>query len=278
MDQSITETQKIEQNLQDERFRRVNLLYGKNFTEWLESKTVMVIGIGGVGSWSCESLIRSGIKNLVLVDLDEVCVSNFNRQIHTLDSNIGQSKTQAMKTRLESLRPDCNITLIEDFYTLTTSDKILDLEPDWIIDAIDSLSPKCMLISESKKRDINLVVTGGAGGKKDPNCIQTADLNFSFNDGLLMRARKKLRREYGFPKEKTNYNIDCVFSKEKSIIENPKEDSQNKKRIINCHNSLGTASFITGQFGLMAASVVINRLAQEYIHCSEKNVGKPTFH
>lgn len=248
----------------DERFRGIDLLYSNGFADYLKNQTVMIIGIGGVGSWSCETLIRSGIEKLILVDLDEVCVSNFNRQSHTQPNTIGMSKTTAMANKLKEINPNCEIQEVQDFYTQSTSEKILSLKPNWVIDAIDSLSPKCMLISETKKKNMNLVVTGGAGGKKDPNQINISDLNHSINDGLLARARKKLRKEYKFPQDKEAYGIKCVYSKEKTYIIKDNDQESEKKRIINCHNGLGTASFITAQFGMMAASIVINEIYEEY--------------
>lgn len=257
----------------DERFRGLSLLYNipdghaQNFFDYLSEQKVMIIGLGGVGSWTAESLVRSGIHNFILVDLDEICVSNLNRQIHTTESTIGKMKTEGLHKRLKEINPRIEVIKIEDFYTMSSSETIFATKPDWVVDAIDSLSPKCHLISECKRRKINLVVTGGAGGKKDPNQIRIDDLNHSINDGLLARVRKKLRTKYNFPGNKDPFGIMSIYSKEKVwLTENliNKEGKENK-RIVNCHNGLGTASFITGQFGLMAASVIMNEMADSFI-------------
>ena len=244
-------------------FQGVERLYSEAGMTALSNAHVMVIGIGGVGSWSAEALARSGVGQITLVDLDDICVSNINRQIHATDKTIGQMKVHQMSERIKAINPNAIVNGIEDFFSASSMDEILTIKCDYIIDAIDSVKSKALLIAECQKRGLKLVVTGGAGGKIDPSLIQEADLNRSFNCRLLAQVRKRLKVDYGFSRnKKRKYDIPCIFSPEPQIIPPDSCGVVARPNNINCENGFGSSVFITGIFGFLAASRVINELAK----------------
>lgn len=248
--------------MSNKHFQGIQRLYGNSGLDKLSRSNVMIIGIGGVGSWAAEALARSGVGRLTLVDLDDICVSNINRQIHANFDTVGALKTEEMKKRILAINPNIEIHCIEDFFSASTMEDILSIPCDYIIDAIDSVKSKALLISECKKREIPLIVTGGAGGKINPALIEEADLNRSYNCSLLMQVRKKLKVEYGFPRDKKKkFKIHCVFSPEEQIF--PKDAACEDIKSLNCQNGFGSSVFVTGAFGFRAAAKVINELTEK---------------
>ncbi|MBC76698.1 MAG: tRNA cyclic N6-threonylcarbamoyladenosine(37) synthase TcdA [Halobacteriovoraceae bacterium] len=243
-------------------FEGVERLYTQNGFNDLAKAHVMVVGIGGVGSWAAEALARSGVGKLTLVDLDDICVTNINRQIHATSMSVGKMKVQQMKHRIVEINPNVTVEAIEDFFSQSSMEDILSIDCDYIIDAIDSVKSKCLLIAECNKRSIPLVVTGGAGGKINPSLIQESDLNRSYNCRLLAQVRKRLKVEHGFSRnKKRKYKIPCIFSPEDQILPEKTCSTDKGPTNINCENGFGSSVFITGTFGFMAAARVINDLA-----------------
>lgn len=250
-----------------ERFSGIGRLFGSTGLEAVRKARVCVIGIGGVGVWAAEALARSGIGSLSLVDMDDLCYSNTNRQLHALDGNYGKLKVDAMAERVRLINPECQIDARAEFFTASSCDRILDSQPDYIVDAIDSLKNKCLLLSECKKRGIPVVTTAGAGGRRDPTLVRVGDLTEAFNDPLAAQVRKKLRREYAFPGEREGpFGIACVYTKERAVY--PRADGTvcSEKEAgadyrLNCDVGFGTAAFVTGAFGLAAAGWVVQDLA-----------------
>lgn len=246
-------------------FQGIERLYGESGLAKLAKSHVMVIGLGGVGSWAAEALARSGVGKLTLVDLDDICVSNINRQIHAGHSSIGKMKVQEMKRRITDINPSMEINCVEDFFSSGSMENILNRSCDYIIDAIDGVKSKALLIAECAKRGIPLVVTGGAGGKKDPSLIQEADINRSFNCKLLAQTRKKLKVEHAFSRDKKRkYNIPCVFSPEDQVL--PETEAcqlQGETKRLNCQNGFGSSVMVTSIFGMKAAARVVNDLTAE---------------
>ncbi len=239
-----------------------NLFSEVGFTK-IEKASFLVIGIGGVGSWICESLARSGVTKITLVDLDDICISNVNRQVHALPSNVGKLKVDVMKARLESINPNIKVRWIYEFFTESTKDQILAEDYDYIFDAIDSMKSKCILIAECKNRNLPLIVAGGTGAKKDPTQIEVKDLNRTINDPLLFQVRKRLRQKFGFRKLHNHpYKIPAVFSKEdpakfdESLLACVPEGQK-----ISCQSGLGSASFVTASFGFAAVSYVLDQIS-----------------
>jgi len=248
----------------ENRFSAMARLYGLEKFGRFKGSHITIVGLGGVGSWTAESLCRSGIGELTLIDLDGVCVSNTNRQLHALSHTIGLSKVAVLKERLQQINPEIQVHAVEDFLTIETVDELLTSEMTVVIDAIDSLKNKAVIADFCRKKKIPLVTLGGAGGKIDPTQIRIADLSDSTQDSLLKRLKKKLRRDFAF--EKTGpMKITAVFSIERAVFPNEegavcfKKDLKNKTQAkLDCATGMGTASFTTGSFGFAAAKAAID--------------------
>ena len=253
----------------DQRFSGIQRLYGKAALDRFRQAHVCVVGIGGVGTWAVEALARSGIGKLTLIDLDEVCVSNVNRQLHALDGEIGKAKVESMAVRVRAINPDCQITARQEFFTDTNAGEILSTKFDAVLDAIDNVPNKCLLIAGCREASIPIITTGGAGGRRDATQIRVADLNRTTHDGLLQAVRKRLRQDFNFPRDpKASFGIDCVFSAEPPIF--PQSDGsvcaqreEGSDLRLNCESGYGTATFVTGTFGFVAAAEVLKKLAGE---------------
>lgn len=249
------------------RFGGIARLYGTEGLKRLSNAHVCVIGLGGVGCWVVEALVRTGIGKLTLVDMDEVCLSNVTRQLHALNDTIGQPKAKVLAERVARISPDCKVVTEICFFTQATMERLLEPAYDYIVDAIDTTNYKCLLIAEARKRSLNLITCGGAGGRTDPTRVQVADLARTINDPLLLQVRKRLRQSYGFPAYKRQkFKIDCVFSDEMPVF--PKEDGstscEREKGTdyrLNCDQGFGSATFLTGTFGFFLAAEVVRRIA-----------------
>src|SRR5688572_26618125 len=162
----------------NQRFSGIARLYGTDGAARLRSAHVAIIGVGGVGSWSVEALARSGIGALTLIDLDEVCVSNVNRQLPALTSEIGKAKVHVLRERILGINPECRVTVIEEFFTSKNAADLLAIPYTAVLDAIDDATNKSLLLAESWRRRIPTVTVGAAGGRRDPTSIRIADLAF----------------------------------------------------------------------------------------------------
>ncbi|MFK7849917.1 MAG: ThiF family adenylyltransferase [Akkermansiaceae bacterium] len=252
------------------RFGGIARLYGVKALERFAESRVVVVGIGGVGSWTVEALARSGIGAIRMVDLDEICVTNVNRQLHAMDGQIGKQKTAAMEERVRAIHPECEVEVIQGFFTERTIEEVLGGEVDGVVDAIDSMKHKALLLAECKKRGLPVVTCGGAGGKRDATRISVRDLAFSGKDPLLHQLRKTLRKYHGFPsvpmKSKPQaMGISAVFSDESPIY--PGEDGEvscekpeHADMRLNCATGYGTATHVTSSFGVIAAGVMLDEL------------------
>ncbi|MBI2518294.1 MAG: tRNA threonylcarbamoyladenosine dehydratase [Opitutae bacterium] len=251
------------------RFGGLARLYGAAALPRLHAAHVRVVGVGGVGSWVVESLARSGLGALTLVDLDDVCVTNTNRQSHAHDGNIGRPKVAALAERIRAINPDCRVTAVTEFFTAKTAGQLLATPSDWTVDAIDRMSTKALLIAECMQRGRRVLTVGGAGGKRDATRIRVGDLGESQGDELLRQVRKKLRRDHGFAHGEGNiYGVPCVFSGEKPVYPwadgtCSTEPEQGASLNLDCATGFGTASFITGAFGFAAAGEVVRRIATD---------------
>lgn len=261
------------------RFSGVGRLLGTAGLERLRQSHVCVIGLGGVGSWVVEALARSGIGALTLVDLDDVCISNVNRQLHALDGELGRPKVEVMARRVKLINPECAVHPVHSFFLKSNADEILSVTFDHVVDAIDRPSLKCLLIARCRERQIPVITAGGAGGRRDPTAIQTADLAFSSHDALLQEVRRGLRKEYGFPRGNEPFGVECVFSREAPVFPagdgtvcNERPASPDLR--LDCRSGFGTASFVTGAFGLVAASRVVRHLAEKAVWAAREDAGR----
>lgn len=253
--------------MSDPRFAGIDRLYGAGAVERLASAHVAVIGVGGVGSWTVEALVRSGVGTLTLIDLDDVCASNTNRQLHALSDTLGRNKVDVLAERARRIAPEVDIRPIADFFTQASADRLWD--PDWsaVVDAIDDRRSKALLLARAHAAGTPIVTCGAAGGRTDPALVATEDLARSTSDGLLKRVRKVLRREYGFPDGDDPWGITAVFSTERPFFPGadgrvataPDRETSLK---LDCASGFGTASFVTGTFGFAAASAVVRWIAK----------------
>lgn len=249
------------------RFGGIARLYGQDALVKLAASKVAVIGIGGVGSWTAEALVRTGVGEVTLYDLDDVCTSNINRQLHALDNTVGRSKVEVMAERLLEINPEAKITAHSRFITLNNLAEELDQNFDVVIDAADSVPVKAGIINWCRRNKIGLVVVGGAGGQIDPRLVITNDLVRTTQDPLLARVRNLLRRDYGFTRDtKKRFNVECVYSTEQLAYPQPdgsvscRKPEAGEALKLDCASGFGSASFVTGTFGFVAAERAIARL------------------
>jgi len=250
----------------------------------LETSRVVVVGLGGVGSWAAEALCRSGIGHITLIDLDDICISNTNRQLHALSTSVGQMKIDAMQTRLKEINPDCAVTLIHDFISKENADEIWniieELSPKAVtacLDAIDGSDAKTAWIASCARRKVPIVTCGGSAGRTDPTKFICDDLTRAIEDPLLSSCRKNLRKYYGFqegvsPGSKARdpssgklrnklprkWKIQAVYS-----TESPRSISKESSSMRRCDGELGTACFVTGTSGFVAAGKVVEMIAND---------------
>jgi len=254
-----------------QRFGGIQRLFGEKAFQQLKMMHVCVIGLGGVGSWAVEALARSGVGQLTLIDFDEICLTNTNRQLHALSDTVGQKKQQVMAQRVAAINPDCCCHTIEDFVTTRTLADYLALSHgyDYVIDAIDSIKFKSEIIYFCKRNKTPIITTGGAGGITDPSMIKVVDLSRTYNDPLAAKVRSRLRNEFGYTRNsKRRFGVECVFSSQQKLY--PKADgsvSHEKPGVhgisLDCRLGYGSASFVTAVFGFIAASRVINKTLQK---------------
>lgn len=251
------------------RFNGIARLYGNEVLQQFQRSRVCVIGIGGVGSWAAEALARSGVGHLILIDMDDICVTNTNRQIHALQGNYGKTKIDAMQERLLAINPDIIVDSRFDFLTPDNLLKHLTPDIDVIIDAIDSVKPKMALINHCRRNKRKAITVGGAGGQIDPTRVQVCDLSKTEQDPLLAKVRRQLRTDYGFPKEgKGKFNIEAVYSSEPVKFPTPSAtacatDSQPSAMRLDCSGGLGASTCVTATFGMIAASRALLMLSKK---------------
>ena len=253
--------------IDQQRFGGIARLYGDAGLQRLAAAHVAVVGIGGVGSWVAEALARSAVGEISLFDLDDVCLSNSNRQLHALTGNVGRAKVEVMAERIRAINPDCVVHAVSDFVTRDNMADCITEQMDCVIDCIDSVAAKAALISWCKRRKIPIITTGGAGGQVDPTQIQVADLNKTFNDPLAARVRSTLRRDYGFSRTQgRTYSVPCVFSTEQ--LRYPQADGtvcQSKSFPgdgvkLDCEGGFGAVMMVTASFGMVAAARAVDKL------------------
>ncbi len=252
------------------RFGGVQRLYGRHAATRIRAMRVCVIGMGGVGSWAVEALARSGVEDLTLMDYDAICPTNINRQVHALDSSVGDKKIAAMAQRVQQINPECRCTLVDDFISdRNLFDHLPPDQPfDYVIDAIDSINFKAALIYHCRRNKIPIITTGAAGGLTDPTRILVKDLSRTFNDPLAARVRAKLRDDYGYTRNTKRYfGVECVFSSQHQVY--PKADGSvgcEKPGIhgvhLDCSMGYGSASFVTATMGFVAVARLIEKTLQ----------------
>jgi tRNA A37 threonylcarbamoyladenosine dehydratase len=253
------------------RFGGIARLFGVVGLERLRAAHVCVIGVGGVGSWTVEALARSGIGALTLIDADDVCTTNTNRQLPALVDTVGRPKVSVLQERVAQIAPACEVNLIADFYTKGSAHSLLSTNFHYVIDAVDRMSTKAHIIDSCRQRGLNVLTCGAAGGRQDGTQVRVVDLGLAGQDELLRQVRKKLRREHGWePGIKTRpepMGVPCVFSPEKPMYPHSDgtcsaEPEAGSSLRMDCASGFGAATFVTGVFGFLAAGEVVRRIAE----------------
>lgn len=261
----------------ERRFAGIERLYGSNNVAVIQTLHIVVIGVGGVGSWAAEALARTGIGTLTLIDMDEVCASNINRQSHALSDTIGQSKVEVLGARLRAINPELTVHVIDDFISAANLGEYLGGnggevavgKPDGVLDAIDSIAAKTALLAWCKRNKVRVVTTGGAGGQVDPSQIKVGDVAKVVQDPLMAKVRSQLRRDFNFTSNpKRKFGIDCVYSTEQlryptgdGRVSYAKPGAQDTP--MNCSTGFGACMMVTASFGLQAAATLLERLLPE---------------
>lgn len=249
------------QNPYARRFGGLNRLYGETALDRLAAAHVCVIGIGGVGSWAAEALARSGVGRLTLIDMDHIAESNLNRQIHALESTLGQAKVGAMAERIAQINPACQVVCVDDFITVANLAERVPADA-LVLDAIDQMGPKAALIAQCRAREQFVVTTGGAGGRQDPTRIRVADLAAVNRDPLAASLRTRLRREYGFPRGgEGDFGCLCVYSDEPMVQAVEAVCTEEAGGALNCAG-YGSSMCVTAAFGCAAAAQVLARITR----------------
>ncbi|MFC3095480.1 tRNA cyclic N6-threonylcarbamoyladenosine(37) synthase TcdA [Alteromonas sediminis] len=249
------------------RFGGIARLYGNAVLSRFAESHVAIIGIGGVGCWSAEAIARSGVGKITLVDLDDICITNTNRQLHALSHTVGKAKVDVMKQRILAINPDCQVNAIEDFVLPENVSALITSDLDSVIEATDSVNAKAAIIAHCKRQKIHVVTVGGAGGQLDPTQITTADLAKTKQDPLAAKLRSVLRRDYGFSKNlQRRFGVPCVYSHEQLRYPQPDGSVSFEKSVmdgstrLDCASGFGAISTVTATFGMVAASVSLSRL------------------
>ena len=246
------------------RFSRTELLIGSKGLSTLANKHVMICGVGGVGSYAAEALGRSGVGRITLVDFDDICLTNINRQIHALSGTVGQQKVEAMAARLRDINPAAEIIPVKEFFSQENGERLLTPRPDYVLDAIDHFTAKAALITLCRHHDIPVISSMGAANKLDPTKIEVSDISATKNCRMARSMRKilknagitsgvqvvystELHRELD-PATSTACGTDCIC---------PNRSEQTfrceHRRVI-----LGSISYIPSIFGLTMAGTVVN--------------------
>jgi tRNA A37 threonylcarbamoyladenosine dehydratase len=255
-----------------QRFGGIGRLYGAAELPRLEKAHVAVVGVGGVGSWVVEALARSGVGALTLIDMDDVCITNTNRQLPALTHTIGLSKVDVLATRVTEINPACRVNRFIEFLTESNVDRLLTPDFDFVVDAVDRTSIKALIIAKCHARGLSVITSGSAGGRRDPTVIKIADLGHAGSDPLLKGVRQCLRRDHGFAKSEegrpVTMNVACVYSTERPVYPwadgscslEPEKGAETGLRL-DCAAGFGAATFVTGTFGFMLAAEVVKKLA-----------------
>jgi len=269
-----------------ERFAGIDRLYGADAAARLAQAHVCVVGIGGVGSWAVEALVRSGVGELTLIDADDVCISNTNRQLHALDGEYGRAKVEVMAQRARAINPAIRVHAIANFLTSSNLWELLGRdtpEPhsargaqnppfDAVLDACDAMKVKVEMIAFCRRRKIPIVVFGSAGGRIDPTLVTARDLSKTEHDAMLALVRQKLRDDYGWTRNPKRYfGVQAVFSRENAngvsehtgradgVLCRTRASGDGALKL-DCSGGLGAATHVTGTFAFVAVSRVLEKI------------------
>ncbi|HET8816829.1 MAG TPA: tRNA cyclic N6-threonylcarbamoyladenosine(37) synthase TcdA [Pseudidiomarina sp.] len=250
------------------RFGGIERVYGAQALAAFQRQHIAIIGLGGVGSWAVEALARSGVGALTLIDMDDICLTNINRQLPALSSTIGQLKTDVLAARVRDINPECNVRVIDDFLTLDNLGTYLGEPVTAVLDAVDSVMVKAALMAWCKRRKLPLVTCGGAGGQIDPSQIRSSDLAKATQDPLLAKVRSLLRRDYNFSKNpQRNFGVTAVYSTEQLRYPTGDGNWSHAKpgagsMRMDCNTGFGASMVVTTTFAMHATALLLKKLVK----------------
>ena len=272
----------------ERRFGGLSRLYGAAGAQRIRQAHIVVVGLGGVGSWAAEAAARSGVARLTLVDLDHIAESNINRQVHALDNTVGMAKVQAMRERIAHINPDCIVDCIEEFVDASNWPRVLGFAADFdwktvaVIDACDQVKAKTAMAAWAIKSKALFISVGAAGGKRLAHKVDIEDLSLVSHDPLLAQMRNRLRKEHGAARDKKKIGVACVFSREMVMqpgavaavagsgtahapqvgdLQSDFSVEAQSDATLNCHG-YGSVVTVTSTFGLCAAGWVLGQIAE----------------
>ena len=254
-----------------QRFGGIARLYGQDALQALSSAHFVVIGLGGVGTWVAEALARSGVGELTLIELDDVCVTNTNRQSHALQSTLGRAKNQVICARLRDINPELIIHAVDDFIDEHNMTTLVGKQHHVVIDAIDAAHLKARLVAYCLAIKVRLITIGSSGGKRNPQAVTVEDLGRSISDPMLAKVRTQLYRHHNFMRDKNRkFRVDAVYSTEQMVY--PKPDGSvcmDKQTLaagvkLDCAGGFGSSVMVTGTFGFVAATRAIERFLEKH--------------
>lgn len=246
------------------RFAGIARLYGAHGLNALQNAHITVVGVGGVGSWAVEALARSGVGKLTLIDLDNIAPSNVNRQLIALTPDFGKAKVTALRERIALINPACQVIEIEEFVDEDNLSTLFAKPMDFVIDAIDQVRIKAAMANYFVRNKQAFIMSGGAGGQRNPTLIQSCDLSQTKQDALLANVRHRLRKHYGFAKNGNKMRVPCIFSSEPITPPQTQETcehsgSLNVPQGLSCAG-YGASMLVTASFGLHCATAAIEHI------------------
>lgn len=259
---ALTQPSSVEEDSADlkRRFSGLDRLYSINGGDAIRHSHVVVVGIGGVGSWAAEALARSGVGRLTLIDMDHIAESNINRQVHAVTPTVGMAKVHAMRDRIRDINPACIVYCVDDFVVPENWANLLPPDADAVIDACDNVKAKVAMAAWSRaQRSIAFIAVGAAGGKRLAHKVDIADLSETTHDPLLAQVRYQLRKVHGAPREGKKIGVSCVFSRESVAPPDPSCALQGDGSL-NCHG-YGSVVSVTAVFGMCAAGWVLDKFS-----------------
>jgi tRNA A37 threonylcarbamoyladenosine dehydratase len=258
-----------------QRFGGIARLYGSAALQRLRAAHICIIGVGGVGSWIVEALARTGIGALTLIDMDDVCITNINRQLPALDSTIGQLKVSVLAQRVAAINPECRVHQVPEFITPGNVERHIAPGYTCVVDAVDRMSIKAIIIATCHAQNVPVITLGSAGGRRDPTQIRVTDLGLSGNDLLLQQVRRKLRKDHGWAKSDDGrallMGIPCVFTNERPVhawadgtcAATPEPGTDPSGLRLDCATGFGAATHVTGAFAFAAVGEIVRSIVEQ---------------
>lgn len=258
------------------RFSGIGRLYGQDTMAALSQAHFAIIGLGGVGTWAAEALARTGVGEITLIELDDVCVTNTNRQLHALKSLIGKSKNHVIGERLKDINPEIIVHSIEDFLDRDNLKTFIGKQHHVVIDAMDAAHVKAALVAYCLAIKVRLITVGSSGGKQNPQLVRVDDLGRSISDPMLAKIRTQLYRHHNFARDKNRkFRVDAVYSTEQMVYPQPdgsvcmdKQALQDGVKL-DCAGGFGSSVMVTGTFGFLAAAKAVERYLSTMLHVQQ---------